>query len=81
MTKTLHFHPVRIRIPARTTVFTVVPTAAAAGRHPAAAPGLFARLERETAAGSLPETLAFALLGVTGALWPTWEALRLVFAF
>ena len=44
-------------------------------------PGLFARLDRETAVDSLPETVVFGLLGVTGAAWPAWEALRLIFAF
>ena len=47
----------------------------------ATTPGLFSRLDRETAADSLPETVAFALLALTGAAWPTWEALRLIFAF
>ena len=81
MTKPLHFHPVRVIIPAPTATFTFAPTAADRRRAPAPAPGLFARLERETAACSLPETLVFALLGVTGAAWPAWEALRLIFAF
>ena len=93
MTKPLLFHPVRAILPAPTATFTVVPfavtptaadrcrAAAAATERRAPATGLFARLERETDAGSLPETLAFALLGVTGAAWPAWEVLRLVFTF
>lgn len=44
-------------------------------------PGLFARLDSETAAGSLPESVVFALLALTGAAWPTYEALRLIAGF
>ena len=51
---------------------------------PAPAPrpaGLFSRLEAETAAGSGPETVVFAILALTGAAWPTYEALRLIAGF
>ena len=52
-----------------------------ASRASVQAPGLFARLDRETAAGSLPEAVVFALLALTGAAWPTYEALRLIAGF
>lgn len=45
---------------------------------PATATGLFARLERETAIGSRPETVVFALLAFTGVAWPTFEAIRFI---
>ena len=69
-----------------TTPFLLAPAARPArqarkAQFAAPASGLFARLDRETAAGSLPETLVFGLLAITGAAWPTWEAFRLIFAF
>ncbi len=52
-------------------------------QQPAAAPatGLFARLERETAIGSRPETVVFALLALTGAAWPIYEVIRSIAGF
>lgn len=50
-------------------------------RSSAPTAGLFTRLDSETAAGSLPETVVFALLALTGAAWPTYEALRLIAGF
>lgn len=50
-------------------------------RSSAPTAGLFTRLDTETAAGSLPETVVFALLALTGAAWPAYEALRLIAGF
>ena len=50
-------------------------------RSSAPTAGLFTRLDAETAAGSFPETVVFALLALTGAAWPTYEALRLIAGF
>ena len=50
-------------------------------RSPAPTAGPVTRLDTETAAGSLPATVVFALLALTGAAWPTYEALRLIAGF
>ena len=66
------------------TPFTLAPLARStrrsrqAGSQPA---GIFSHLERETAAGDRPEAVAFALLALTAAAWPTYEALRAIFTF